>query len=359
MTRDLLPLEFKPNFPEAVRRIEAFWLGEIIDRPACGITAPLPGKEGRGGGFYMEGARDDFAPIIERALHNASCTHYGGEAMPTYVPSFGPDQFAAWMGADMEWSDTDRSTNWVVPFVERWEDVFPLHIETEGYWWRRTVDFLTALGKAVEGKMVVSHLDLHSNGDALSAIRTPARLCMDTYDSPEHIDRAMAEVRALYPFVYETLFEAGGMGRSGSSGWVQIYHPGRTNTIQCDFLALIGPEQARRWIIPALEEEASYLDACAMHFDGPECLVHLDDVLAIEDLDVIQWTPGARNAEFIGWMDLLKRIQEGGKGLWIPASRDQLPIYMKELRPENVYYQIGVGSPEEAEETLQWMVDNT
>lgn len=353
------PLEFKPNFEDAVKRMEAFWQGEILDRPACGITAPLPGKEGLPGTFYMEGAREDFGPIIERALHNASCTYWGGEAMPAYVPSFGPDQWAAWMGADLRWSDSGEGTNWVAEFVEDWETVFPLHIATGGYWWQRTLDFVTALGEALEGKMLVSHLDLHSNADALSAIRTPARLCLDFYDCPYLIDKAMKQVRGLFPFVYESLYQAGRMSTSGTQGWVPIYHPGRTNTIQCDFLALIGPEQGRQYVMPALEEEAGYLDACSYHYDGPECLPHLDDILAIDDIYVIQWVCGARNKPNLEWLDLFKTIQAAGKGLWLATNPEELKLYMKELRPEGVYYQVWVGSPAEAEQTLEWMVANT
>lgn len=361
MTFDPQPLEFKDNFDDAVRRMEAFWAGEIIDRPACGITAPRPGKQSMPGTVYMEGAREEFAPIIQRALHNASCTWYGGEAMPAYTPSFGPDQWAAWMGADLQWaSDEEQSrTSWVVPFVEEWEDAFPLHIDTEGKWWRRMLDFVSALGEAMQGKMLVSHLDLHSNADALSAIRTPARLCMDFYDHPYLIDKAMRQVRGLFPFVYESLFQAGRMFSSGTQGWVPLYHPGRTNTIQCDFLALIGPEQSRRYIIPALDEEASYLDACSYHYDGPECLVHLDDILAIEGIQVIQWVSGARNKPNLEWLDLFKEIQAAGKGLWLATNPEELKIYMKELRPEGMYYQIGASTPEEGQQVLDWMVANT
>lgn len=366
MTFDPQPLEFKPNFDDAVRRMEAFWAGEIIDRPACGITGPLPQQDAAPRpdfppGQYMEGAREDFEPIIERVLYDTARTWWGGEAMPAYTPSFGPDQFAAWMGADLEWaSDEEASrTSWVVPFVEGWEEAFPLHIETESKWWRRMLDFVTRLGEAAKGKLLVSHLDLHSNADALSAIRTPAKLCLDFYDYPYLVDKAMWQVRGLLPFVYESLYQAGQMYTSGTQGWVPLYHPGRTNTIQCDFLALIGPEQSRQYVIPALEDEANYLDACSYHYDGPECLVHLDDILGIENIQVIQWVCGARNKPNLEWLDLFKQIQAAGKGLWLATNPEELKVYMKELRPEGMYYQIGVGSVEEGERVLQWMVDNT
>ena len=49
-----------------------------------------------------------------------------------------------------------------------------------------------ALAEAFRGKMVVAHLDLHSNMDLLLAMRGGQKLCMDLIDCPETIDRAMA-----------------------------------------------------------------------------------------------------------------------------------------------------------------------
>lgn len=359
MNYDLEPLDYKHNFAETVERMEAFWAGEMVDRPACAVTAPLPGKETMPGGFYMEGAREDFGPIIERVVHNAGCTYWGGEAMPHYVPSFGPDQFAAWMGADLRWSDSGEGTNWVAEFVDDWRQAFPLHIETEGKWWQRMLGFMTQLGQACRGKLLVSHLDLHSNADALSAIRTPAKLCTDFYDCPYELDKAMRQVRGLFPFVYETFYQAAEMWRSGTLGWVPIYHPRRSNTIQCDFLALISPEHGRKYVMPALEEEASYLDACSYHYDGPECLPHFDDIMGIKGIHVIQWTRGARNKPDLEWMDLLKEIQARGKAVWLSCSVAEMKLFHRELKPELVFYNTWAATPGEADGVLEWLVANT
>lgn len=358
---DLLPLEFKPNFHEAVQRMEAFWAGEIIDRPACGVTAPLPDHTPIPGTFYMEAAFDDTEKVIERAVHNAAATYWGGEAMPAYCPSFGPDMFAAWLGADLALAtgDDQHRTSWVVPFVEDWEQAFPLRLDEQGKWWQKMVDFMTRLSDVCTGKMLVSHVDMHSNMDALSAIRDNARLCMDLYDVPELIDEAMRQVRPLFREVYDRLFAAGKMHLSGSQSWIPLYHPGRTLAIQCDYLALIGPEHARRWVLPALEEEAQHLDGCVYHLDGPECLVHLDDLLAIKEIGVIQWVSGAGNKPFVQWRDVFERVQEAGKGLWLYGSWEELQVLFKELRPERCYYHISASSPAEAEAILQWMKDNT
>lgn len=353
------PLAFKPDFEEAQKHWAALYAHEVLDRPCINITCRKKGAPPPKPLPYLAGHDGNFKPVIEAMLFNAETTYWGGDAMPCYTPSFGPDQFAAFLGTDLEWSATDKSTNWIVPFVEDWRKVLPLRLDTQNKWWRRMVEFVTELGKAAQGKMLIAHIDLHSNMDALSAIRTPAKLCMDLYDVPELIDRAMLDVRAAYAPVYDTLYHAAGMDRNGTCGWVAAYHSAKTNTTQCDFAALCGPEHFRRWVLPALIEETSFLEHSSYHYDGPEALVHLNDVCAIPNLDIIQWTPGARNKSFIEWLPLLKDIQAKGKSVYVPCNTTDIKTYHKELKPNMVFYQCSARDEDDVQRTLDWLVQNT
>ena len=352
-------LEFKPDFEDAKRHWAAFWQREIIDRPLIHITAPKDPDKKTPPAVYMEGHDGNFETPIANMLERAANTYFGGDAMPSYTPSFGPDMFAAFMGADLQFSPDSTNTNWAVPFVDDWDQALPLKLDEGSVWWQRMLEFMRRLAEATTGKMLIAHIDLHSNMDALLAIRTGQRLCEDLMDQPEVIDRAMREVRALYVPIYDALYEAGQMSRYGTKGWVPAYHDGKTNTVQCDFACMVGPAMFRRYILPALEEETAFLDHSLYHYDGPVALVHLDDILGIETLDGIQWTPGSGDKPFIEWMDLFKRIQNAGKNLYIPCSLDQIPIYQKELKPEGVFYCTSAPSVEEADKAVDWLVRNT
>ena len=347
----------KPDLDDAERRWLAFWEHELLDRPCCIIQAPREGVAPAAGPPYMAGAREDFAPVAEQALAAARSVYWGGEAVPKYTPSFGPDMFAAWLGAELAFPEDDSGTSWAVPCVEDWEAAVPLTLDPDNYWWQRMLDFCRALTDVLQGEVLVTNLDLHSNLDALLGLRGGMGLCTDLVDCPDLIDRAMADVRKLYPVIDQQLRQAGCM--TPAMGWLPLYHPQRTNTIQCDFAALIGPEHFRRWALPALAEEAAYLGHCVMHYDGPEMLVHLDDACAVEGLDAIQWQPGVGNKPFIEWMDLLQRIQSLGVAVYVGCSLEQLPIYHRQLKPELVCYHCSASSPQEAEATLQWLVDHT
>ncbi len=352
--------EFKPDYDQARERWLAFWNKDLVGRPCCVITAPRdPSRPMPPHPPYLAGAREEFSPIVEQILAWASAVWWGGEAIPSYTPSFGPDMFGAWLGAELCFDASNYGTNWVVPFVEDWERALPLGVRPDNPWWTRMLAFCEALAKGFDGRVLVAHLDLHSNLDALSAIRGPERLCLDLMDAPDAVERAMRDVRALYPFVYDALYRAGRMERYGTLGWVPAYHPVKTNTIQCDFAALIGPEHFRRFALPALEEEAACLEHTVYHLDGPECLVHLDELCAIPGLDCIQWTTGARNRPFIEWMDLLKTIQSKGVSLWVPCDPESIKVFHRELRPNLVFYCCSARSQAEGEAVLNWLARNT
>ena len=347
----------KPDLEETQERWLAFWEHELIDRPCCILTAPRDGVETTKAPPYMAGAQGAFGPVAEQALAWGRSVYWAGEAIPSYTPSFGPDMFAAWLGSELMFEEEGHGNSWAMPCIDDWEEVLPIRLDVHNYWWRRMQDFCRALAAGLQGEMVVSHVDMHSNLDALLAMRGGMRLCMDLMDIPETIDRAMADVRTMYQLIDEGLRQAGRMEHA--MGWMPVYHPERTNAIQCDFGALIGPHHFRRWAIPAMEEEARHLGHSIMHYDGPEMLVHLDDLCAIKGLDCIQWQPGAGNKPFVEWMDLLKEIQSKGVAVYVSCSAQQIPAYHQELKPELVCYRCSARSQQEADETLRWLKTNT
>jgi len=349
-----MPLAYKPDFEEARERWDAFWRMEIVDRPVLSITSPKEGVAHAARPAYLSGIDGDHDRVAAQADAHVASRYWCADAIPFYDPSFGPDQLAAFVGAELDNSRQEFGTNWAKAFVDDWDKALPITLQEDSPLWQGMLGLCRTLAEAAKGKFVVGVLDLHSNMDLLSAVRSPERLCLDVIDVPERVDRAMLDARRLYRPVYEALREASNQAETGSIGWLPFYSPGRFATMQCDFMALIGPEQARRFVIPALEEEAALLDHSAYHYDGPDALRHLDDVLGIRDIDVIQWTPGAREPNLLGWIDLLKTIQQAGKGLFLNCDPEGAKVLHGELRPEGVLYSIQAESERQADELVAW-----
>ncbi|MBP6965583.1 MAG: hypothetical protein KBC96_14395 [Armatimonadetes bacterium] len=352
-----MTLALKPDFDEARRYWDAFWAGAIIDRPTiCLKVAPPPGSPPHPGSLS---SIETPAAHVRAFGEWASSVQWLAEAVPFYFPNHGPDMFAAWVGGDLRYSPDSAGTTWSVPNVRDWAtDALEIGAP-HGGWWERMLDLMRVGAEIAEGRFLMGMSDIHSNMDALSALRGPQELCTDLFDVPDRIDAAMQTVRKAFPRVIDGLRQAGRMDGRGYIGWLPFYSETTYAVLQCDFACMIGPEHFRRWVLPSLEEESSYLQHSVYHYDGPDALVHLHDVLSIPGIRAIQWVSGAGNAPTIEWMDLLVEIQKAGKAVYIGASADEIPSYCKRLRPEHVLYDVTVRTEQEARSLLAWMKRNT
>ena len=75
-------------------------------------------------------------------------------------------------------------TTWVHSIVDEWDE-FEVEIKKDsGSYFRKMEKFLSYAANRSNGEFVIGMLDLHSNMDALSALRGPQDLCFDLYDYP-------------------------------------------------------------------------------------------------------------------------------------------------------------------------------
>jgi 5-methyltetrahydrofolate--homocysteine methyltransferase len=351
------PLAFKPNLEEANRRWEAFYAGEIMDRPLVWVTAPREGCAMPPTPTYRERVFNDIDAVLQRALAIGEATYWGGEAIPSYFLSFGPDELAAFCGAEFRWKDESSETNWSVPFVEDWERALPLRFQEDHPLWQRMLAMYRRAAELFQGKMLATAPDLHSNMDLLAAIRGPQRLCEDLLDCPELIDQAMQDARAIFRTWWAACAEA---GRMDEAGYCQTYYGMEGAAIlQCDFSCMISPAMFRRWVLPALEEEAEIVKHALYHWDGPGAVVHTADLVASRGLHSLSYVPGVGRGAHIDYLPLLKRVQAGGKAVQVWGTPDEVKIMHRELRPEKVFYCVRVQSPGEAEALLEWFVRHT
>ena len=352
---------YKPNFEESKRYWRAFWEKEVLDRPLLCVTAPksntnIPSYNNTPTISYQNCMNGTFDNLLKEYDAYAAATYFGGEAIPAFDITLGPDQYAGFLGGNIEAID-GYYTTWAHPVIKDWDQFICSIDKSSGGYFDQVKKYYEYASHFSKDRFLLNMLDLHSNLDALSALRGPQNLCMDLLDCPEKVQIALDAVRKTYPEIFEMAYTAGDMENRGSIGWSPTYcEKGKFAVIQCDFSCMISPTMARDFVIPAIEEEASYLDHCVYHYDGKEALGHLEDILAIPQIDVIQWVPGDGNPRSIAWMELLHKIQKAGKGLWIfDWTVEEIKHNFKQLKPEGLVFSVSAESENEADKLLTYV----
>ncbi|MEI6385943.1 MAG: hypothetical protein WCQ50_04860 [Spirochaetota bacterium] len=310
------PYVDKALLPAILERNEAFWKGELKEGPLVWATAPdgLPGHLPRAPAVEAE-EWTDVGYVMAKAEHSIAHTVYAGDALPTHNPWLGPDQFAAWLGADITFAPRD-DTSWVKPFVEDWSDHPKLSIDPGNRWWKLYLEILRASVERGRGRWVTCYPDLHSGIDGLAAIRGSQVLMLDLVDHPELVKDRMGQMTQLWKEIVDQVSGVMEPGGQGSTNWTLGWSAGRFVCLgQNDFSCLVGPGMFDEFILEDTVECCGHVDHIIYHLDGPGALQHLPRLLEIGKIDCIQWIQGAGAPLPSNWLPLLKRIQDAGKSV--------------------------------------------
>lgn len=285
-------------------------------------------------------------------------THYAGDALPVFCPWLGPDQFAGWLGAELELKPREQ-TSWSRPFVEDWDRHAELRIAPDNRWWRLYLELVRESVRVGCDQWVTGYPDLHSGIDALSAVRGPERLALDLAASAPAIRRAMGQMTELWKFVVDTVSDLVLPAGQGTSNWTMGWSASRFLCIgQNDFTCMIGPQMFAEYCWRDTVECCQHVDRALYHLDGPGAARHLPALLDIAKLDCIQWIQGAGQPLPSEWIDLLRRIQGGGKSVQLYYGgthgahadlRHELDVLCAALDPTRLFVWAEVNSVETAE----------
>ncbi|MFV1980137.1 MAG: hypothetical protein ACC655_03210 [Rhodothermia bacterium] len=346
----------------ALKRNEAFWRGELEELPLLWVTVPnakpgprLPEPECEASMWT------DVDYVMASTELELSRTYYAGDALPVFNPWLGPDQFAAWLGADLLLKPKEF-TSWVTPLIEDWDDFSELRIDPNNRWWQIYLDTLKASVEAGKEKWVTGYPDLHTGMDAMSALRGPETLTLDLIDRPEVIHRAMRQLTDLWREVVDTVSEVVLPGGQGTSNWTMGWSEKRFLCIgQNDFTCMIGRPMFETFCLMDNVECCNHVDYSLYHLDGPGATRHLPRILEIETLTAIQWIQGAGNPPPSKWLEILQTIQRAGKGVQLyygPNHGDdvdllqEIEILCQALDVSRLFIWATVGSVEQADAVL-------
>ena len=320
-----------------MKRVDAFWDCQVIDRalvaiPPIQVRAPRALPEVK----YAQ-IRDRWLDIdrqIDGFEAYAESCDWVGENFPRFWPNLGPEVCATAFGCELKFSE---NTSWSIPVVKDIRDVPAMKPNLDNFYWNHLRRFTAEAYRRGHGKWLTSVADLHTNTDLLASLRDPQNLALDYALDPEGVRQATEYVKPMFDLFYDDLYQIL-RDEPANCTWGMCIARGRMYYVSCDFICMISPKDFQETTLPCTAYECSRLERSIFHLDGPGALRHLDALLALKDLDGIQWTYGAGKGPARNWIDVYKRIQAAGKCMEIHiADNDDVKAIMENIRPNGVW----------------------
>jgi len=350
----MMPIEHIWDWEQRIRRQDAFWNCAVLDRPVVLMTLPkyppvYPWPDEK----TYASAREhwmDTERLVESALASALNTEFLGDALPTAWPNLGPELFSAFFGMEMQYT---AETSWGVPNLKDWAEADRLEISTDNFYWKKLLEITDALLEAGRGKYYVGFTDFHPGGDAIAAFRDPIQLNLDLLTSAEDVRRLLGRINSAYFDVFDLYCKKFSAAGQAFTSWPGIVSSRKWYVPSNDFSCMVSKEMFDEVFLPGIVEECRHLEASIYHLDGPDALRHLDSLLAIKELNAVQWVYGAGRGIASDWLHVYKRCQQAGKGIQLHIGFDELDCIMSNLRPEGVWMTVAVGDRAQAEQVLE------
>ena len=323
----------RARMEQALGYHERWWKGELGRPLVCvTLTDDHPLEKKTPAPLLSQSSCADLSWTAEQVIdaidEELSQIEFLGDAYPfVNFDAFGPGVLAAFCGAKL---DNGSGRVWFFPEKEREIADIRVRYDPDNVYARRIKELYRAGVKRWNGAVVMGMPDLGGVLDVAATFRGSENLLLDLYDDPDEVKRLTGEIQTAWYAAYNDLLSALD-GQGCNTNWSGILSRKPSYIAQCDFCYMIGNPMFREFVRDTLREDTEKLDHVIYHLDGVGELNHLDDILAIEKLDAVQWVPGEGKPTCDVWMDVYRRIEQAGKQSWICGGPDDFLKIVDEL----------------------------
>ncbi len=345
-------MKYKSNWPETAERWTALWEGRRVDRPCLTVTAPN-GVQGvwprprSGEELWLD------PEFCLRTLREAfRCTYYAGESFPSRFLQ------ACWVlntyGATPHFP---MDTIWFEPRPVDWDAPPSFPIEWDSPWFRKVAALYDAvLDEAGYDDFLAGRMGSMPAGDMLTFVIGPEQVLLGMAEHPDWIAAAIGQLAANW-VAFKRHFERRARPRHafwyGNAGWMPFWAPEPFVSIQSDLSCMISPEMFERFVLPELDLAGREFRHVWYHLDGQSAFQHLDRLLALPYLKVMQFVPMAGTPpNGPAYLDLYRRIQAAGKIVHIGVPKENVEPLARALDPARLCLDVTCENVQEADDLL-------
>lgn len=349
-------IPYKENMDGVKEKFTNYWKHRNTGRPLMCVIARKPEMEAFSDGSPVEGGyldqicqgkyynmpeelkwkdmEDKYQnpeQIVARYRYFCETHDFLGESFPNLNVDFGPGSLAAYLGSDIGFKE---DTVWFKSCLDSWEGVPEFKFDPENEWYKKHIDLVTRCRELAGDDFYVDMPDLMENIDVLASLRGAQEILFDMLDEPETIGERIGEITDLYYDYYNKFYEVIKDDKGGNAYTVfQIWGPGRTVKLQCDFSAMMSPDDFRQYIQPSLKAQADKADHVLYHLDGPAAIKHLDALMEIDGIDALQWTSGDAGPDgtLPDWDVIYDKAIAAGKSIWVKVYSGTFDDWIKNV----------------------------
>jgi hypothetical protein len=197
-----------------------------------------------------------------------------------------------------------------------------------------------ALLEAGKERFIVGMTDWHPGADCIAAFRDPQNLAMDLITARPQVETLLKRIETDYFAIYDMFYNKLRAAGQPITAWTPLISEGKYYIPSNDFSIMISKAMFNEIFLPGLANECRFLDRSIYHLDGPGALRHLDAILAIPELNALQWVPGAGNEDFSRWIEVYRKAQAAGKGIQVICSVHEIDEIIASLNPRAVFLSI-------------------
>jgi hypothetical protein len=327
--------ELKPDFEDVQKRMQAFWHQDVWDRPMAVFNLQKPAAERVPTPVSHHASPDErwmdteyLLAYVQAALSNQL---FMGDSLPIAWPNLGPEVMSAMYGCPLHFGD--YGTSWSDPILSDWANVDQVRLDWNSPYLRKLHEMTDALLAA--GK------DWHPGGDCVAAFRDPMNLAIDMIHNKEQIVDLLTRVEADYFKLYNVFYDKLHAAGQPITAWLPLFDNSKFYIPSNDFSIMVSDAMFREVFLPGIVRECQFLDRSFYHLDGPGALHHLEAILAIPELDGLQFVPGAGNEGFSKWVRVYQKAQAAGKSIYVELTPGDINLLMDTLKPGGVMLAFG------------------
>ena len=323
-----------------MQRVEAWFNHETLDRPPVRFSqtnAQFSSESERSGSSWpsLKDRWFDAEYQVDSFLESIEGRRFYGETFPVFSSNLGPNVYAAFHGAELDYAEV---TSWVNHCVHDWDDIKRLKFDCNSEYYRGIEELTRVALEKCSGKFMVGYTDLHGSLDCVADWRGQQDLCLDLIDAPEKVHEMLDIAGQNFLPLFDHYDEVLKAHDQLSVNWMNIPSRGKMHVPSCDFTSMVSTRAFCEFYLPFLLSEVRQMTHNIFHVDGRGVLRHIDEILAIPEINAIQWVQGVGDdLPILQWIPVIKKIQAAGKGVLVDLQLDELEPFIAESKPDGLF----------------------